>query len=952
MALAGGLTPLKLPKLGQTNRRQKRPRPEYSVDIRGERRKRKRITIQELSEKGVEILKERAPDLPRMDKRSLFTKVTDILDIPRNAIANAIAAASGMDISGKRKGAFLKKVYMSDILDKAGVEKGAARSIIGFVGDVAIDPLTYASLGGSAGLRVAKHLPRFVGGGEKAMKVAARTGKMSTELAKALKMTPAGFAKAYAKRVVKHGEAKTRKMLLQKRGGLLTKQLARRTTKGAPEALEIMAKYGEKARPLFRAPFTKGVIGLPGKRAARYKAVVEGVKEPGRFKRMAGLAARPEKLTGIGKGAAKEIAGLKREARDRAVKAIADMKAKHGPLSATEETNVARMLKAGYKKKAIEAAKPLKEKIVRAGELKKRAVSQYKRFTTSPEAPGVIRQLEKVKKGPAITRGKPGIVPLVTRIKQKLVGAPVTPERQKIVALQQQLGPITSAAAGPAKAAMQKQLAPIISKYAAMGAGTEDDVSRLVYRIIEAGPGGKDLAKMPLTDVMHKSIRKAKQFGMMDDPAIKAAAKDVWRAEAAVQRAKRLPGRAVLPRGVEKPVAQRYGMQAERGMTGPRHAARTKLLTYESPTGEIRKITSTKVNAKAEIAALEAKGWKKTATEAISAEQMGVWAADPSKRPTGLGPEMFAPKVTGQFKESLPEAMGTLASQKELAFGERELVKFAKEHAIMVPKGGLEAAEGYAHTARLTARSGNNPIYQMLNRAGMTKDTAFPVQIANMLDDFTNVWDKPEMVEAIFKGTDRLLGIWKGFQLYHPAYLIRNVFQNLFGGVMAGANPGAVTAMVGRKELRALTNAVAIGDDTAIRGMRFRLSVGDVPMERVYRFLRQNNGVNVGRTAAEITQRFGVVGGAAQRAQKGVTSLVYRINTSLENNMRVATFMHFMDKGMDMESAFMRTLKAMPDLTDLTMFEREGLARTFPWYRWMRRNCALQLFHYLPQKPA
>ena len=43
---------------------------------------------------------------------------------------------------------------------------------------------------------------------------------------------------------------------------------------------------------------------------------------------------------------------------------------------------------------------------------------------------------------------------------------------------------------------------------------------------------------------------------------------------------------------------------------------------------------------------------------------------------------------------------------------------------------------------------------------------------------------------------------------------------------------------------------------------------------------------------------------------------------------------------------------AMPDLSDISLWERNVASRIFPWYRWMRRNGSLQLFHYLPNKPA
>ena len=52
------------------------------------------------------------------------------------------------------------------------------------------------------------------------------------------------------------------------------------------------------------------------------------------------------------------------------------------------------------------------------------------------------------------------------------------------------------------------------------------------------------------------------------------------------------------------------------------------------------------------------------------------------------------------------------------------------------------------------------------------------------------------------------------------------------------------------------------------------------------------------------------------------------------------------------KDAAIRVLTAMPDLTDLTMWERNVAKRIMPWWSWMRRNGSLQLFHHLPRKPA
>jgi hypothetical protein len=68
--------------------------------------------------------------------------------------------------------------------------------------------------------------------------------------------------------------------------------------------------------------------------------------------------------------------------------------------------------------------------------------------------------------------------------------------------------------------------------------------------------------------------------------------------------------------------------------------------------------------------------------------------------------------------------------------------------------------------------------------------------------------------------------------------------------------------------------------------------------------------------------------------------------------MKAATFWSFLDDGMDVNLALEKTMQAMPDLTDLSRFEKGAMQRVFPWYSWLRKNGAVQAMHYLPEKPA
>lgn len=180
---------------------------------------------------------------------------------------------------------------------------------------------------------------------------------------------------------------------------------------------------------------------------------------------------------------------------------------------------------------------------------------------------------------------------------------------------------------------------------------------------------------------------------------------------------------------------------------------------------------------------------------------------------------------------------------------------------------------------------------------------------------------------------------------------------------MAGANPMAVAKMAfGMKESKLFRKAMITNDPSILRGMSVRFQGRDMPLEGFYGLGKQFNMAGVSQTAAQMPETLLARGGAEELARRAgqvsktgyrkVTGAVFRGNTWVEDQMRIGTWFHFMDKGMSPKDAAIRVLTAMPDLTDLTLWERNVAKRIMPWWSWMRRNGSLQLFHHLQRKPA
>lgn len=112
-----------------------------------------RFTVDELNQMDIDEVRDRFLNT-RYDNRTPVQQVFDLLDLPRNVIANLATGAVGSDLGSEQAkrgeyGAFgLPKITTSDALRNMGVENRAALAIGGFVGDVAFDPLTYVGPAG------------------------------------------------------------------------------------------------------------------------------------------------------------------------------------------------------------------------------------------------------------------------------------------------------------------------------------------------------------------------------------------------------------------------------------------------------------------------------------------------------------------------------------------------------------------------------------------------------------------------------------------------------------------------------------------------------------------------------------------------------------------------------------------------------------------------------------
>lgn len=940
-----------------------------------DRRKSKRISIQALNEFGAEALRKRLPEIQRReDRRPTIVKVLDVLDLPRNAIANIIGSLAGVDKSKKERATLgLKRVWASDVLKKLGVKNRVVRAVGGFAVDVLLDPLTYGSLGATTGTKIAQHLPRVLKGGTQLVQTAAKSGRYLPELVKALgggKRT-ARIMKAARAVAARTGPEAVAKRLAAKRGGLLYRQIVKGAQRGKPGALQFFGKYGEKGRSLFRLPFAaKGAPVLKvGAKARKFQAVKKAIKDPTAFME---LAAK-QKALNVRRGVlgVKAVAlGKKQKAAQEAADVVAKLQAgpKTSGLSAVPRVTAAiraqmQTVKAGQ---AVTAAK---RPVARAAKKIIPAKEELARFATSPDAPKIIQEKMRAMMGPRYLRGAPGVINRIRELKQAMFGHGRSEVHQGIVAARTRHDIHSLFRATKAQSGLAKTLDPIADRLAQSPAvrqliGGPDDVKRYIFTLAEAGPAGRSLGQYGSRgqDVIHEMYQTAQKAGLLDDAPLQAALRkysdDV--AEIAAQAKKRgislgdiedyalrTPTKEAKPYvGMQKARIVRHpGQQLPGGRMSthqPAHIGRTKMLTFTSPQGPPVDVLSTNTD---EIGDLMKRGYEKAGSRSISTAQWNKIARETGKPAGVIGPkfpgmERFSGKL---FEEDLPTTFGRRVSQSERAQAAAQVSDIVKPYGVSATQEVGEKSQAFAHMVKPKKPMGADSPFAAMAKAG-TLDKYYPVPIADQLDELVKKWDDVPAIQSLLGASDKVLGFWKAAQLYHPAYVLRNVFQNFFGGLMAGANPLEVARMTFAPQTFALRRAIQAGNPALARGHFFKLAGRDVPAEQLFHTGRNMNMVGAGRAASE--------GALLRKVKDRTVGLVFRGNTLMEDHQRLATWFHFMDRGMDARSAAIRVQVAMPDLTDLGHWDKNVFKRLFPFWSWMRRNGALQIMHHLPRKPA
>jgi hypothetical protein len=1002
-----------------------------------EKRVRPRITIDELNKGGIEALKKKGITPQKVqsdDPRSGFEVVLDWIDLPRNLVAQAVGSIAGVDKSKIRaKGTFgLKRINMSDVLDKVGVKQGLGRSIAGFLGDVAIDPLTYLGSGATIGKSIAKHLPRAKPAFVKAMKGAAKgvskgldpdfvRGIGGPDRLRELQKLAAAPGKGGAKR------------LFAKSGGFLPRALLRASKMTGPvgsarflqgEAARAALQKGLfKGRQALGIPFT-GIAGptIPGKLSKGFKAL--GDVEA--FKKLADASKIPREVLGI-------VNQIKNLERTRQAAKVA------GNTDEVRNLNQAiAKLRKGAKGLATNLDPKGREvgKFLQPGEkfsttrLQSLAKGEKRLLRQGGEAPELLRIEQEALRGTSPTSewGKSAA---------RIFGQKASPDRaraQNLAYAQRQGGTdarlrYLNKVQGPTdelslKISTDFGVEPKVARRMLHGYVEYDDAARGGLRL---APGDPLLGKVKIAE--RQALDKIP--GVAEYRRTNLAQRQAW---AEAKRAKGLGAKQAAGAKVEPELLNRFaapgarkalakqstgaGKQTSAVLAGhklqPENAVRSKavvMFTKESPEGfpvlarsnatvdsiaqQGGAIRASVVDASKSPVTLDGKFMSQvpmTVADIKAAEKQGleviITRYDPS---TELVNDMLtkdkglrtilgydeAQDITEFFDFDSASTMARQAGQHNDSMVAAGVRDFGKGTGVEVDALTIGSPQ-YRHMKIPEPLAANHPLVQIIGpgvydvqNSGIKtaleggRSMAFPAPVADSMNRLAKLYEGGEEMNKFLRATDITLGWFKRWALFHPAYVTRNVWDNNFGIVMAGGNVGksakfGVGGGLSKGASWRIRNAVV--DDTidALRQSGKRVQLGGKKMLEadVAQFAKDHAMLQAGRTAADIAPFARDAGravtnlGKATQKGKGFFNGIRTWNSKIEEYMRLGAFMSFVDDGQPFRQALMNTTLAMPDLGNVTKFEKDVMVRIFPWYRWAKNNGARQFFHFIPQKPA
>jgi len=197
------------------------------------------------------------------------------------------------------------------------------------------------------------------------------------------------------------------------------------------------------------------------------------------------------------------------------------------------------------------------------------------------------------------------------------------------------------------------------------------------------------------------------------------------------------------------------------------------------------------------------------------------------------------------------------------------------------------------------------------------------------------------------KGYDKVLNTWKllstsGWGIPNVGYTTRNALGNFWNNYLGGVlNPVRYMDSAALQKL-AKSDEVLTGRLGKLAEQLGTESTGKAVMEKLNKLGATGTGYfygDISKTMDKLTTNPTKL----RKLMDVMYDIPRNMNSSIENNARLAHILDRLGKGDDVEKAVSSMEKYLFDYTDLTDFENKVMKRIIPFYAWMRKNLPLQM---------
>jgi len=297
--------------------------------------------------------------------------------------------------------------------------------------------------------------------------------------------------------------------------------------------------------------------------------------------------------------------------------------------------------------------------------------------------------------------------------------------------------------------------------------------------------------------------------------------------------------------------------------------------------------------------------------------------------------EVYRHKDTNQLFQSLPYGIEKAGVQEiNRAFGSEffhENPAIAYAYRATANAKAVASAELFQGIKQFAVAAGEQGVQVKVPEL---KGLFFPPSLARKLDEYHKMM-QPEEIGATIRGFDAIQNWWKGQALISPGYHSRNAIGNWWNNSLAGVGYGAKPYIDAWKVQNG--KLFSFVDDA---GKKWDSAA-------ILDAAQKTGAVNRGQYLADIPQAIEGQVKSATYNPLSQQNILFRGNRfvggAIENNARLANFIHQLKKGLPPVDAAMEVKKYLFDYGDLTSFEQNILKRIMPFYTFTRKNLPLQL---------